>query len=153
MADVVVRRAGADDAAAVADVYLRSRAGAGTAIPPGVHPDDDVRRHVRDDVLPVHETWLAEVDGVPVGVLVLAGDDLDWLWVVPEAQGRGVGSTLLAHAQARRPGGLALWVFESNTPAREFYERREWRAVRRTAGDNEEGAPDVRYVWGGHPEG
>ena len=85
-------------------------------------------------------------------MLVLDGDDLDWLWVLPEAQGTGIGSALLSHARQQRPGGLALWVFASNAPARRFYERRGWRAVRGTQGDNEEGAPDVRYVWGGHSE-
>ena len=150
---MTIRRATPADAATVADVYLASRAGAGDAIPPGVHPPDDVRRFVAEVVVPTRETWLATgPDGDALGVLVLDGDDLDWLWVRPEAQGNGVGSALLAHAQSRRPGGLALWVFTSNTPARAFYERHGWRAVRATDGDNEEGAPDVRYVWGGHPE-
>ena len=146
-----IRRATAADADTIADVYLRSRAGAGDAIPPGIHPPDDVHRFVAEVVVVEREPWLAvDADGTALGVLVLEHDDLDWLWVVPEAQGRGVGTALLHHAQARRPGGLALWVFASNAPARRFYERHGWRAVRTTDGDNEEGAPDVRYVWGGH---
>lgn len=150
---LTIRRATAADAAAVTDVYLRSRTGAGDAIPPGVHPPADVHRFVADVVVPQREAWLAlDPDGRAVGVLVLDGDDLDWLWVRPEAQGRGVGSALLAHAREQRPDGLALWVFTSNTPARAFYERHGWRAVRATDGDNEEGAPDVRYVWGAHRE-
>lgn len=148
-----IRRAVDADAGAIADVHLRSRRGAGTAIPPGVHPDEDVHRFVRDVVLPEREAWVAESDGRIVGVLVLEGDDLDWLWVDPSAQGAGVGGALLEHATTLRPRGLALWVFASNAPARGFYERRGWRAVRTTDGDNEEGAPDVRYVWGAHPEG
>jgi ribosomal protein S18 acetylase RimI-like enzyme len=147
-----IRRATARDAPAVADVYLRSRAGAGDAIPPGVHPPGDVHRHVAEVVVPARETWVAEQAGEVVGVLVLDGADLDWLWVLPEAQGRGTGTALLTHAQGARPDGLALWVFASNLPARSFYERHGWRAVRSTDGDNEEGAPDVRYVWGNHPE-
>ncbi len=147
---LIIRRAVPGDAATVADVYLRSREGAGDAIPPGVHPPDDVRRFVAEVVVPERETWLAvDAAGAAVGVLVLAGDDLDWLWVLPEAQGRGVGSALLAHARQQRPGGLALWVFASNTPARAFYEHHGWRAVGHTDGDNEERAPDVRYAWGG----
>lgn len=151
MADVHIRRAQPADAPAIAEVYLRSRAGAGDAIPPGVHPPEDVHRFVADVVVRDREPWLA-VDGAgtAVGVLVLDHDDLDWLWVLPEAQGTGVGTALLRHAQQQRPDGLALWVFASNTPARAFYERHGWRAVRSTDGDNEEGAPDVRYVWGGH---
>ncbi|MHA3702105.1 N-acetyltransferase family protein [Jatrophihabitans sp. YIM 134969] len=148
-----IRRAGPADADTVADVYLRSRAGAGDAIPPGVHPDHEVRDFVATVVVPRREAWLAcGPTGEALGVLVLDGDDLDWLWVVPEAQGQGVGTALLAHAEQLRPDGLALWVFASNTPARAFYERRGWRAVRTTDGDNEEGAPDVRYVRGNHWE-
>lgn len=147
-----IRRATAEDAEVVTHLYLRSREGAGDAIPPGVHPPEDVRRHVAEEVIPHRETWLAELDGIPAGVLVLE-DDLDWLWVDPELQGRGVGSALLAHAQELRPEGLALWVFASNAPARGFYERRGWRAVGGTDGDNEERVPDVRYVWAPHPDG
>ena len=46
----------------------------------------------------------------------------------------------------RVAGSRFLW------PARAFYERHGWRAVRETDGENEEGAPDVRYVWGAHGE-
>lgn len=153
MDGTTIRRATAADATALADVYLRSRAGAGDVIPPGVHPPADVHRFVAEVVVPDREAWLAcDPAGTAVGVLVLDGDDLDWLWVLPEVQGTGVGTALLAHATQRRPHGLALWVFASNTPALAFYARHGWRAVRTTPGDNEEGAPDVRYVWGGHWE-
>jgi ribosomal protein S18 acetylase RimI-like enzyme len=63
-----------------------------------------------------------------------------------------MGTALLDHAKARRPDGLALWVFQMNTPAQLFYEAHGFVAVRATDGDNEEGAPDLRYVWGSHPE-
>lgn len=149
MNEPAVRRAAADDARLIADVYLQSREDAGTAIPPGVHPPDDVRRYVREQLLAEYEVWLHGRDGV----LALHDGDLHWLWVRPAAQGRGVGSALVAFAKARHPGGLALWVFASNTPAIRFYERHGFREVRRTDGDNEEHAPDVRMVWGDHPEG
>ena len=51
------------------------------------------------------------------------------------------------------PGGLALWTFQSNTRAQEFYRRHGFTEVRRTDGSaNEERVPDVRMVWGSHPE-
>ncbi|WP_375480740.1 GNAT family N-acetyltransferase [uncultured Jatrophihabitans sp.] len=141
-------RAGAAHAPAVADVYLRSRAAAGDAMPAGVHPDDDVRAHVAEVIVPQRETWVAtDATGAVVGVLVLADADLHWLFVVPEAQGGGVGSTLLTHAKSRRPDGLALWVFTSNEPARRFYVARGFEVVGGTEGDNEEGAPDLRMAW------
>ena len=42
-----------------------------------------------------------------------------------------------------------LWTFAANTGARRFYERHGFVATRRTDGDNEEGAPDILYVWSG----
>ena len=42
---------------------------------------------------------------------------------------------------------LKLWTFEANVGARRFYESHGFVATRRTAGDNEEGAPDVCYEW------
>jgi ribosomal protein S18 acetylase RimI-like enzyme len=150
---VRLRPAVAADADAVTDIYLRSRSDAEPQMPPDIHTPDEVRRYVGAVLIAQRETWLAQVGGTPVGVLVLGADDVDWLFVHPDAQGRGVGSALLDHAKSRRPDGLALWVFESNTSAQRFYERHGFVAVRRTDGaDNEEHQPDVRYVWGDHPE-
>lgn len=141
-------RASTTDASAIADVWLRSRKGAGDAIPPAVHDDDDVRQYFAERVLPSMETVVAVDDdhGI-VGLLVLEGDVVDHLYVDPAHQSRGAGSALLDHAKRRHPNGLQLWTFQSNTPARQFYERRGFVAVRMTDGDNEEGAPDVLYRW------
>lgn len=73
---------------------------------------------------------------------------LDDLYVVPAAQGRGVGTALLALVQALRPSGFGLWVFESNQPARGFYAKHGFVVTRRTDGrDNEERAPDLALAW------
>jgi hypothetical protein len=48
----------------------------------------------------------------------------------------------------------AFWTFESNVRAQRFYERQGFVAARRTDGrDNEEGAPDILFVWRGHSGG
>jgi GNAT superfamily N-acetyltransferase len=154
MTPVTLRRAEAADAVAVAEVWLRSRRAAVPAVPATVHPDDDVRHWFATVAVATMETWLAEADGMAVGVLVLDGDELRQLYVDPGWQGRGVGSQLLRLAQQRRPGGLALWTFQSNLGACRFYERHGFVAVAWTDGSaNEERAPDVRYVWGSHREG
>jgi ribosomal protein S18 acetylase RimI-like enzyme len=150
---VIIRRAEAGDADVAASIYLVSREAAGAAFPPNIHSEEETREFVRDVVVPTREPWLAIVDDRPVGLLVLAGDDIDWLHVLPEAQGHGVGSALIDHAQSLRPDGVALWTYASNTPAQRFYERRDFVVVRETDGaDNEDHAPDIRYVWGNHPE-
>lgn len=150
---LIIRPGTADDARAAADIYYLSREAAGPAFPPNIHTRDEVNEFVAEVVMPTREPWLAVRDEVPVGLLVLDGDDIDWLHVSPEAQGIGVGSALLTHAQSLRPGGLALWTFTSNTPAQRFYEARGFVIARETDGaDNENHAPDIRYVWGDHPE-
>jgi GNAT superfamily N-acetyltransferase len=112
-----------------------------------VHSDEEVRSWFERVVLPDREVWVAAVDGAIVGVLVLDGEWLDQLYVEPGWSGRGVGSELLAVAKRQRPAGLRLWTFEANVRARRFYERHGFVATGSTDGDNEEGAPDVRYEW------
>jgi ribosomal protein S18 acetylase RimI-like enzyme len=145
---MIITRARPQDADAAADIYLRARAV--SAMPPGIHPDDDVREHVANVQIAQRETWLAVDAGEPVGVLVLDGADLDWLFVAPHAQGRGLGSALLDHAKSLRPDGLSLWTFVTNVAAQRFYERRGFVEADRTDGAaNEEQAPDIRYIWSG----
>ncbi|MDX3522455.1 GNAT family N-acetyltransferase [Streptomyces scabiei] len=145
--NVEVRRAVASDAAAVADVWLRSFA---TALPGvrRVHTDDQVRAWFREVVVPGEETWVATAGGAVVGMMVLDDEDLDQLYLDPAWQGQGIGGRLVNLAKQRRPAGLALWTFQVNESARRFYERHGFVAAETTDGHrNEEREPDVRYVW------
>lgn len=148
---VAVRMAGQADARSVADVWLRSRHAAVPAIPPPVHSTEAVHAWF-ETVLLSKETWVVEEADEVIGLLVLDGNELDQLYLEPVWTGHGVGTRLVGLAQRRRPG-LALWTFQANMRARRFYERHGFVAVRTTDGStNEEQAPDVRYVWGDHPE-
>jgi GNAT superfamily N-acetyltransferase len=145
-----IRRGGAQDARAAADLYLRAREAALRAgsIPAGVHDDDDVRGYFGSHIVEDCELWVAEDDGALAGILVLDGEFVDQLYVEPALTGRGIGSALLAVAKRERPQGLQLWVFQTNAGARRFYERHGFVAVRQTDGrDNEERAPDVLYQY------
>ncbi|MGW2032247.1 N-acetyltransferase family protein [Streptomyces sp. NPDC001811] len=145
---VVLRRAVAADARAAADVYLRSfDAALPTVVRP--HTDDEVRDHIRDVVVPLRETWVAEAAGAGVvGLMVLDGESLSQLYLDPEWRGRGIGDRFVALAKERRPRGLSLWTFQVNEPAHRFYERHGFLAAESTDGSgNEEREPDVRYVW------
>ncbi|MFI6351751.1 GNAT family N-acetyltransferase [Streptomyces sp. NPDC050743] len=145
--EVVLRRAVAADALAVADVYLRSfDAALPTVVRP--HTDDEVREYIRDVVVPSRETWVAEAGGGIVGLMVLNRELLSQLYLAPEWRGRGIGDRFVALAKERSPGGLTLWTFQVNKPAHRFYERHGFAAVEFTDGSgNEEREPDVRYVW------
>ncbi|MET8153927.1 GNAT family N-acetyltransferase [Actinoplanes sp. NPDC049668] len=149
--DHVVRRAGAGDATAVADLLIRSRRAAAGSIPPSVHTDAEWHEWVATVVLAEQEAWLLDgAGGEPLAVLVLDGDWVGQLYVDPAHTGRGLGSHLVELAKSLRPAGLQLWAFETNTGAQRFYLRHGFVVAERTDGSgNEEKAPDVRMVWVG----
>ena len=144
---MAIRRGVAEDAAAVADVYLTSRRQAAPYIPQMVHTDDGVREWFASIVLVQHEVWVALIRDRIVALMVLRGDSVDHLYVRREHQRRGVGAQLLAHAKRQRRI-LRLYTFQSNEPARAFYEKHGFAAIAFGDGStNEEGAPDVLYEW------
>ena len=142
-----IRQARAADADAVGDLWLASFK-ATYSFPPA-HPDEDVRRWIRDEIVPREETFVAvEPDGAVVGFMSLRDDDLDHLYVRPDRFDRGIGSRFVQLAKERRPGGLGLYTFQVNARARRFYERRGFRVEFLGDGEsNEERQPDVRYTW------
>ena len=98
-------------------------------------------------VLPTREVWVADDGGTILGILVLDSEWIDQLYVEPGHTGQGIGAELVAVAKRERPDLLRLWTFEANVRARHFYECHGFVATGFTAGDNEEGTPDVRYEW------
>jgi GNAT superfamily N-acetyltransferase len=147
---VIFRRGTEADARAAADLWLRARKTAIDVIPPPVHSDDEVRAWFVSHVVCNTDLWVAEdPPGALVGILVLSGPWLEQLYVEPTMTGRGIGASLVKLAKRQRPEGLRLWTFASNAGAQRFYERHGFVETHRTDGDNEEGAPDILYVWGG----
>jgi ribosomal protein S18 acetylase RimI-like enzyme len=147
---MVLRRGLDSDVETIAELYLRARKAALPAIPLMIHTDEETRRWMAQRVVRQTELWIAETrDGEVVGMLVLDDDWVDQLYVEPALTGHGIGSELIAVAKRERPHGLRLWTFESNLAAQRFYERHGFDARDRTADDNEEGAPDMLYVWDG----
>jgi len=147
---LVVRAATAGDLPALAEVHLEARAAAGAAFPPSVHSPDEVRRWVAGWDLTSYDVRVASLGGRAVGYSRATPTWLDDLYVLPDVQGCGVGSALLAQVMADHPDGVGLWVFDSNRPARDFYARHGFVALERTDGSaNEERAPDIRLVWPG----
>jgi len=146
--DVLVRPAVPDDSQAAARTLIASRRAAerSGAIPVGRHDDEEMERWFTEQVMRTRDVWVAESNGSCVGVVVLDEAWLDHLYVLPSRTRQGIGSLLLATAQALRPGGFDLWVFATNTGAQRFYQRHGLVEVERTDGSgNEEQAPDIRY--------
>jgi ribosomal protein S18 acetylase RimI-like enzyme len=109
----------------------------------GFFHDDEVAvaAEVLDDALAAgphcdYQSFTAEVDGTPAGWVcfgptpcTVATFDIYWIAVDPEIQGRGVGSALIAHAEAliRKRGGK-LSIIETSgrdlyAPTQQFYLR------------------------------
>lgn len=146
LGELTPRRAGPDEVRAAADLWLRARRAAVPQIPPPVHSDDEVRAWFETVLFPAQELWVIGPPGQFVALMALSADWLEQLYVDPARTGRGLGSRLVDLAQQRR-AALDLWTFQANLGAGKFYERHGFRAVATTEGDNEEGAPDVRYHW------
>jgi GNAT superfamily N-acetyltransferase len=144
---IALRRASADDAADVAEVYLASF----KAALPGirlVHSDDEVRAWIREQLIPGTEAWVAVDGDHVVALMALSPGWIEQLYVAPDRLGEGIGRRLLDHAKARAEGSLELWTFQANDRARRFYERNAFAEVERTDGaGNEAEAPDIRYRW------
>jgi len=144
---IFIRRATTADANEVATVYIASQRGAEGHIPV-VHTDAEIRAWVVGHMVPERETWVADENSRIVAVMVLDGEMVDQMYVAPAEQRRGVGHAMLAHAKKLRPARLRLYTFQSNTPARRFYEARGFVAIDFNDGSrNEERAPDVLYQW------
>ncbi|MEZ5095137.1 MAG: GNAT family N-acetyltransferase [Nocardioides sp.] len=147
VAALTLRPALDSDGDQVADVHLAARGAA--PMPASVHSDAEVRAWLAGRI-GADPVWVAERGSRVVGYARFPGAWLDDLYVHPDHQGHGIGSALLDVVKAQRPDGFCLWVFESNAPARVFYERHGLVALERTDGSgNEERTPDVRMAWPG----
>jgi GNAT superfamily N-acetyltransferase len=147
-ATVEIRRATVDDARAIGDVWLGSWRATFDFEP--AHPDDDVRRWIREELVPHHETWVATEGATPdvVALLALSDSMVEQLYVRPDRIGHGIGRRLLAFAKGERPSGLELYCFAANARARRFYERNGFEAAAFGDGSgNMERQPDVLYRW------
>ena len=141
-----VRLARTGESDTIAEVFIASFRG--LAFLPAIHTDDQIRVWIRDQMVPAHEVWVAELDGRVAGYAALAGDMLGHIYVHPDEQNRGVGTALLGVVKRERNGGFRLWVFQKNEGARRFYERHGCRLVELTDGSgNEEKEPDALYEW------
>ena len=113
----------------------------------GLHAPDEDRAFYRTQMFPACQIWGAEKQSKLVGVIAFRKDWIDQLYILPDAQGNGLGTELLEIAQKAFPV-LNLWTFQRNEKARRFYEFNGFQKVRETNGSgNEEKEPDVLYRW------
>ena len=102
------------------------------------YPDEAIRNEIARRLADEATTYLvAEEEGHRiVGFAGVSPGWVEQLYVLPDEQGRGVGSALLEAAVAhRREAGdaeLRLWTLEDNEASRRFYEARGWRLAKET---------------------
>ena len=143
---VTLRPVETTDTQAVGDIFLAALAG--MTYLPELYTEEDTRTFIRDVLLPNNEVWVAEDGGRVIGFLGLWGDLVSHLWVHPDQQNEGVGTSLLELAKERRPSGLQLQVFQQNVGARRLYERHGFKLMRLADGrGNREGEPEAFYEW------
>lgn len=133
--ELPLRRARAEDAAAVADLVNRAYAKYVPRIgrPPAPMLDD------YPDVIRQHEVWVSEKDDAIVAALVLILEKdtllLDNVAVDPSYQSRGLGRRLMsfAESEARRQGysSIRLITNEKMTENIAFYGRLGYRETER----------------------
>jgi GNAT superfamily N-acetyltransferase len=142
-----IRRAGLNDAPAIADLFLASRHAAMPWLPV-LHGRESTVAFFQHVVLARADVWIeVTADGALRGFIAFDGRELEHLYVAPGHQRRGTGARLLSLAQARG-GPLELWTFQRNAHAQAFYLRHGFQPVRETDGShNEEREPDVRFRW------
>ena len=113
----------------------------------GLHTPQEDRRFFAERMFKTCELWGAFRGSEMIGLIAFREDWIDQLYVLPDAQGQGVGTELLQTAQGalRR---LQLWTFQRNQRARRFYEARCFVLIKETDGaNNEEKEPDALYLW------
>ena len=113
----------------------------------GLHTPEEDRWFYREHVFKTCRVWGRFDQDALSGLIAFRDGWVEQLYVLPAAQGRGVGTELLDVAK-RACERLELWTFQCNERARRFYEARGFALVEQTYGArNEEKEPDARYVW------
>lgn len=168
---ITIRRATKTDARMIAEVHIHSWRWAYR----GLLPDDfldgmpatldrraDAHEHRLSNETPEERTWVAEQEGKIVGFATTGPSrdpdapartgEVGAIYLRREAAGKGIGHALFTHAVddlwRRGYERATLWVLESNTRARTFYEAAGWATDGTSKVEERPGARlhEVRYA-------
>lgn len=146
---LILRRATSADATELTEVYLRSR-NTLASYAPLAHSEAAVRDWVANILIPTGSVTVAVNNDRLVGMAAHSIVDgvawLDQLYVSPQFNRQGIGTSLLESVKSQTDGKLQLYTFQMNHDAAAFYERHGFVAIAYSDGSrNEEGCPDVLY--------
>jgi GNAT superfamily N-acetyltransferase len=144
---IAIRRYRDQDRAATARLWLASWQSTGLPVARLATEAGNSQR-IADELAAGWAAYLAWDEDRLVGFLALKPDTgwLDQLFVLPEAQGSGIGRALLDFAKERLPNGLWLRTAADNLRACRFYERNGLRPTE-TQIHPALGHPTVIYRW------
>jgi GNAT superfamily N-acetyltransferase len=114
-----------------------------------LHSPEEDERYFSEVVFKHDEVCLAKDSQSSriVGFVAFNREFVKHLYLLPEAQGQGIGARLLVLAQ-NSSGHLKLWTFQKNLAAQRFYLKHGFRIVAQTEGSaNEENEPDILMEW------
>jgi GNAT superfamily N-acetyltransferase len=126
-----LRAARAADAAAIAEIWRQGWKDGHLGFVPQelveARTDESFRTRAAERIA---DTTVATVDGAVAGFVMVAGDEVEQVYVAAASRGTGVAGLLLAEAerQVRANGHATAWlaVVAANGRARAFYERSGW---------------------------
>ncbi|MDR3438316.1 GNAT family N-acetyltransferase [Telmatospirillum sp.] len=130
---------------AVTSIWLASWDSTPASVP-GAVSLDFLRQRLPQEIADGWKISVATSGDAVTGFLALQGNYLSQLWVAPEAQGKGIGSRMLAFVKGQLPRGFWLTTAAENISACRFYERAG--LVRGEVGVHSRlGHVTVRYDW------
>jgi GNAT superfamily N-acetyltransferase len=125
-----LRPATADDAEAIASIWHAGWADGHLGhVPDGLVAHRRPEHFARLAEVRIADTTVAATDRAVIGFVTVVGDEVEEVYVAPEARGSGVAAALLAHAESTAAGQADVaWlaVVAGNARARRFYERQGW---------------------------
>jgi ribosomal protein S18 acetylase RimI-like enzyme len=150
---MILRPARQADLPALIDLAKRSWLSGFVESAPEAFVREWLARDFESDWYPKHwpSMTVAEVDSVILGVVQPAADEINGLWVDPAAQGRGVGTALLAHGEGQivAAGHDRAWLSCSgfNLKGKRFYLARGYTLIRSETKQRASGVIEEMHIY------
>ena len=145
---IAIRRFQDEDERAVVGVWFRSGKAAYTFLSSWQALTIEQAEAVfREIIRPRCDIWVGTRDARIVAYLAIIGSYIDRLYVDPTEWRNGWGSRFISFEKRICPDGLDLCTHQENDPARAFYEKHGFKAVRFGISPPPECPPDVEYHW------